>query len=119
MSNAVNFVNATYSTPRGHALIGSRLYIPAEHFHDQARRQAMGIDAGHECKSRPRWAASCSPTPSTPASGWTGVPPMRSTAATVACARSARNEVSATAWAYPARFGSGCHRRPLSAPTPR
>ena len=29
VANAVNFVNATYSTPRGHAMIGSRLYIPA------------------------------------------------------------------------------------------
>jgi hypothetical protein len=34
VANAVNFVNATYSTPRGHALIGSRLYIPAEQLAD-------------------------------------------------------------------------------------
>src|SRR3982750_4731289 len=34
VSNAVNFVNATYSTGRGHALIGSRLYIPAAQLRD-------------------------------------------------------------------------------------
>jgi SRSO17 transposase len=70
VTNAVNFVNSTYSTPRGHALIGSRLYIPAEHLDDEARRTAMGIDANHEFKTKPqlgcltsmpafsRWAAS-------------------------------------------------------------
>jgi SRSO17 transposase len=54
VANAVNFVNATYSTPRGHALIGSRLYIPAEHLADDARRAAMGIDADHEFKTKPQ-----------------------------------------------------------------
>jgi SRSO17 transposase len=54
VTNAVNFVNSTYSTPRGHALIGSRLYIPAEHLDDAARRTAMGIDANHEFKTKPQ-----------------------------------------------------------------
>ncbi len=54
VANAVNFVNATYSTPRGHALIGSRLYIPAEHLDDQATRTNMGIDPGHEFRSKPQ-----------------------------------------------------------------
>jgi SRSO17 transposase len=53
VANAINFVNATYSTPRGHALIGSRLYIPAEHLEDQAIRTAMGIDAEHEFATKP------------------------------------------------------------------
>jgi SRSO17 transposase len=53
VANAINFVNATYSTGRGHALIGSRLYIPAEHLADDATRTAMGIDAGHEFKTKP------------------------------------------------------------------
>src|SRR6266542_3763350 len=57
VANAVNFVNATYSTPRGHALIGSRLYIPAEHLDDAATRAAMGIDAGHEFKTKPQLGA--------------------------------------------------------------
>jgi SRSO17 transposase len=54
VANAVNFVNATYSTPRGHALIGSRLYIPSEHLHDETTRQAMGIEADHEFKTKPQ-----------------------------------------------------------------
>ena len=53
VANAVNFVNATYSTPRGHALVGSRLYIPAEHLADQATRTAMGIDPEHEFRTKP------------------------------------------------------------------
>ncbi len=57
VANAVNFVNATYSTPRGHALIGSRLYIPAEHLADDASRAAMGIDPEHEFKTKPQLGA--------------------------------------------------------------
>jgi len=57
VANAVNFVNATYSTPRGHALIGSRLYIPAEHLDDEATRTNMGIDLGHEFKTKPQLGA--------------------------------------------------------------
>jgi SRSO17 transposase len=53
VANAVNFVNATYSTPRGHALVGSRLYIPAEHLADEATRTAMGIDVDHEFTTKP------------------------------------------------------------------
>ena len=54
ITNAVNFVNATYSTPRGHALIGSRLYIPAEQLDDSSVRAAMGIDADHEFRTKPQ-----------------------------------------------------------------
>ena len=54
VANAVNFVNATYSTPRGHALIGSRLYIPAEQLGDDATRTAMGIDADHQFTTKPQ-----------------------------------------------------------------
>jgi SRSO17 transposase len=53
VANAVNFVNATYSTPRGHALIGSRLYLPAEQLDDPSVRTAMGIDADHEFTTKP------------------------------------------------------------------
>jgi SRSO17 transposase len=53
VANAVNFVNATYSTPRGHALVGSRLYIPAEQLDDEVTRTTMGIDPGHEFKTKP------------------------------------------------------------------
>jgi SRSO17 transposase len=54
VANAINFVNATYSTPRGHALIGSRLYIPAEQLADDATRTAMGIAADHQFKTKPQ-----------------------------------------------------------------
>jgi SRSO17 transposase len=54
VANAVNFVNATYSTPRGHALIGSRLYIPAEQLADRARRAAMGVGDDLEFKTKPQ-----------------------------------------------------------------
>ncbi len=57
VANAVNFVNATYSTPRGHALVGSRLYLPAEHLTDEATRAAMGIDAEHEFRTKPQLGA--------------------------------------------------------------
>lgn len=54
VANAVNFVNATYSTPRGHALIGSRLYIPTEHLDGGTTRTMMGIDPDHEFKTKPQ-----------------------------------------------------------------
>jgi SRSO17 transposase len=36
-------VNATYSTVRGHTLIGSRLWVPGEQLADPATRTMMGI----------------------------------------------------------------------------
>src|SRR3982751_2108140 len=57
VANAVNFVNATYSTPRGHALIGSKLYIPDEQLADEAIRTAMGIDAPHQFRTKPQLGA--------------------------------------------------------------
>jgi SRSO17 transposase len=54
VANAVNFVNATYSTGRGHALIGSRLYIPAEQMADDVRRAATGVPADLEFKTKPQ-----------------------------------------------------------------
>src|SRR5947207_1646002 len=54
VANAVNFVNATYSTPRGHALIGSRLYLPTEQLAEEATRQAMGIPTDLQFKTKPQ-----------------------------------------------------------------
>jgi len=34
VANAINFVNATYSTARGHTLTGSRLWVPKEQLTD-------------------------------------------------------------------------------------
>jgi SRSO17 transposase len=53
VANAVNFVNATYSTPRGRALVGSRLYVPTEHLADEQVRTQMGIPASLEFKTKP------------------------------------------------------------------
>jgi SRSO17 transposase len=53
VANAVNFVNATYSTPRGHALVGSRLYVPAEQIADTRRREEMGIPADLTFATKP------------------------------------------------------------------
>jgi SRSO17 transposase len=53
VANAVNFVNATYSTHRGHALVGSRLYIPAEHLADDQVRAETGIPASLGFKTKP------------------------------------------------------------------
>jgi SRSO17 transposase len=57
VANAVNFVNVTYSTPKGHALIGSKLYIPTEHLDDDSTRAAMGIDTDHEFRTKPQLGA--------------------------------------------------------------
>src|SRR3954470_19534520 len=43
VANAVNFVNATDSTPKGHALIASALYVPVEQLADEATRTAIGV----------------------------------------------------------------------------
>lgn len=53
VANAVNFVNCTYSTPRGHTLIASRLYVPAEQITDPRRRDAMGIPADLQFATKP------------------------------------------------------------------
>jgi SRSO17 transposase len=53
VANAVNFVNATYSSPRGHALVGSRLYVPAEHLADEQVRAETGIPAELAFKTKP------------------------------------------------------------------
>jgi SRSO17 transposase len=53
VANAVNFVNATYSTPAGHALVGSRLYVPAAQLADPAIRSRMGIPADLRFSTKP------------------------------------------------------------------
>jgi SRSO17 transposase len=58
VANAVNFVNATYSTPRGHALVGSRLYVPAEHLADEQIRTQMASPPRCVSRPSPNWALS-------------------------------------------------------------
>jgi SRSO17 transposase len=54
VTNAVNFVNATYSSERGHALVASRLYIPAEQVADEQQCTRMGIPAATAFKTKPQ-----------------------------------------------------------------
>ena len=56
VANGVNTVYCSYATPGGHALIGARIYLPAEQLTDPDRRAALGIDAGVEFKTKPQLA---------------------------------------------------------------
>lgn len=57
VANAINFVNATYSTARGHALAGSRLWIPEEQLADAYLRHRMGIPAHLQPATKPQLGA--------------------------------------------------------------
>ncbi len=57
VTNAINFVNATYSTARGHTLIGSRLWVPEEHLTDPATRDMMGIPDHLQPATKPQLGA--------------------------------------------------------------
>ena len=54
VANAINLVNATYSTVRGHALVGSRLWVPAEQLANDQVRAHMGIPAEVEFTTKPQ-----------------------------------------------------------------
>jgi SRSO17 transposase len=56
VANGVNAVHCSYATAGGHALIGARIYIPAEQLDDQARRVAMGIPADVVFRTKPQLA---------------------------------------------------------------
>jgi SRSO17 transposase len=56
VANGVNTVHCSYATAGGHALIGARIYIPAEHLDDQTRRGAMGIPAEVVFRTKPQLA---------------------------------------------------------------
>jgi SRSO17 transposase len=119
VANAVNFVNATYSTASGHALVGSRLYVPAEQLTDGQTRIGMGIPPTCRSKPSPHWAWTCSPSswPRTPTCR--GAQATRSTAATATCANTASATASATCSACRARCRSPSTRAPSCASTPR
>ena len=57
VTNAINFVNATYSTVRGHTLIGSRLWVPEQHLTDPAIRDMMGIPGDLQPATKPQLGA--------------------------------------------------------------
>jgi SRSO17 transposase len=57
VTNAINFVNATYSTVRGHTLIASRLWVPEQHLTDPATRAMMGIPDHLQPATKPQLGA--------------------------------------------------------------
>src|SRR5258708_24222075 len=57
VTNAINFVNATYSTVRDHTLIGSRLWVPEQHLTDPATRDMMGIPGHLQPATKPQLGA--------------------------------------------------------------
>ena len=54
VTNAINFVNATYSTARGHTLIASRLWVPGQHLTGPATGDMMGIPGVLQAATRPQ-----------------------------------------------------------------
>lgn len=56
IANGVNTVYCSYATPGGHALVGARIWIPAEHLDDPDRRAGLGIDATVTFRTKPQLA---------------------------------------------------------------
>lgn len=56
VANGVNTVHCSYATPGGHALIGARIYLPAEQLDDPVRRAAMGIPDEVVFRTKPQLA---------------------------------------------------------------
>jgi hypothetical protein len=56
VANGVNTVHCSYATVGGHALIGARIYVPAEQFDDQDRRTVMGVPADVVFRTKPQLA---------------------------------------------------------------
>lgn len=56
VANGVNTVHCSYATAGGHALIGARLYIPAEQLEDQTHREELGIPDDLVFKTKPQLA---------------------------------------------------------------
>jgi SRSO17 transposase len=56
VANGVNTVHCSYATRGGHALIGARLYLPAEQLEDPDRRAALGIPTDVVFRTKPQLA---------------------------------------------------------------
>lgn len=56
IANGVNTVYCSYATPGGHALVGARIYVPADQLADQARRAASGIGMDVTFRTKPQLA---------------------------------------------------------------
>jgi hypothetical protein len=56
VANGVNTVYRSYATTRGHALVGARIWIPAEQLDDAERRDELAIPAEVTFKTKPQLA---------------------------------------------------------------
>jgi SRSO17 transposase len=56
VANGVNTVYCSYATGRGHALVGARIYVPAEQLNDDDRRAQLGIPADVVFRTKPELA---------------------------------------------------------------
>ena len=57
VANGINVVYASYAALGGHAVVGARLYVPADWAGDRERRRAAGIPEDLEFKTKPQLAA--------------------------------------------------------------
>jgi SRSO17 transposase len=56
VANGVNTVYCSYATPGGHALVGARIYLPADQLADPKRRAALGIAQNVAFLTKPQLA---------------------------------------------------------------
>jgi SRSO17 transposase len=56
IANGVNTVYCCYATPGGHALVGARIYVPADQLADPDRRAACGVGAEVSFRTKPQLA---------------------------------------------------------------
>src|SRR5439155_13849032 len=56
VANGVNTVYCSYATPIGHALVGARVWVPAEQLDDADRRTALEIPADVCFRTKPELA---------------------------------------------------------------
>jgi SRSO17 transposase len=56
IANGVNTVYCSYATPAGHALVGARIYVPADQLTAPDRRAAMGITEDVWFRTKPQLA---------------------------------------------------------------
>jgi len=56
VANGINVVFASYAAPGGHAVVGARLYVPADWAGDRDRRQGAGIPEDLEFATKPQLA---------------------------------------------------------------
>jgi SRSO17 transposase len=56
IANGVNTVYCSYATPIGHALVGARIYLPADQLADADRRAVLGIGDEVSFRTKPQLA---------------------------------------------------------------